>query len=50
VVEAPARETEQRSTAVDLREQYHYVASDLRRIGILAAAILSGLVILSFIL
>lgn len=34
----------------DFRTEYHYVVSDLRRIGILAAAMLGGLVILSFII
>jgi hypothetical protein len=50
VVEAPAREAEQRLAETDLQEEYYYVVTDLRRIGILAAAMLGGLVILSFIL
>jgi hypothetical protein len=36
--------------ATDFREEYRYVVRDLQRIGILAAAMLGGLVILSFIL
>ncbi len=36
------------SRQVNFSEEYRYIISDLQRIGILAAAILSGLVILSF--
>ncbi len=36
------------SRAVNFQEEYRYIISDLRRIGILAAIILSGLVVLSF--
>jgi hypothetical protein len=38
------------SKTKDFREEYQYVADDLKRIGILAAAMLGGLVILSFVL
>jgi hypothetical protein len=34
----------------DFRREYHYVIKDLERIGILAAAMLGGLIALSFIL
>jgi len=34
----------------DFRQEYHYVVSDLQRIGLLAAVMLGGLLILSFIL
>jgi hypothetical protein len=34
----------------DFRREYHYVIKDLERIGILAAAMLGGLVALSFFL
>jgi hypothetical protein len=33
---------------VDFREEYHYILTDLQRIGVLAAAILAALVIVSF--
>jgi len=35
---------------VDLREEYRYVVADLKRIGIIAAAMLAVLVVLAFIL
>lgn len=35
---------------VDFREEYRYVLADLKRIGILAAAMLAVLIALSFIL
>jgi len=35
---------------VDFREEYHYVLTDLKRIGILAAAMLAVLIALSFLL
>jgi len=38
------------SRQVDFREEYRYILSDLQRIGILAAIMLSGLVILSFLI
>lgn len=37
------------TTEQEFREEYNYVIQDLTRIGILAAAMLSGLVILAFI-
>lgn len=33
---------------VDLAEEYHYVIEDLQRIGIIAAVLIAGLVVLSF--
>ena len=36
--------------AVNFREEYHYVVSDLRRVAILAAAVFVILIGLSFIL
>ena len=54
VVEAPAVEPDRVSVpqpaVSDFREEYRYVVKDLQRIGILAAAMLGGLVVLSFIL
>ena len=38
------------STATNFQDEYHYVVSDLQRIGILAAVMLGGLLVLSFIL
>jgi hypothetical protein len=37
------------TAALDFGQEYHYVVSDLQRIGVLAAVILSALVALSFI-
>ncbi len=37
-------------TAVDFSEEYRYVIADLKRIGILAAAMMGLLVVLSFII
>ncbi|MGD9101784.1 MAG: hypothetical protein PVF45_14980 [Anaerolineae bacterium] len=48
--EAPAVELVQQSKALDFGQEYRYVVSDLQRIGILAAVMLGGLAILSFIL
>ncbi len=36
--------------ALDFAQEYHYVVSDLQRIGILAALMLGGLLVLSFVL
>jgi hypothetical protein len=33
---------------VDLAAEYHYVIEDLERIGIIAAILIAGLVVLSF--
>lgn len=43
---ASAREAE----PTDFQQEYQYVVSDLGRIGLLAAAMLSGLVLLSFLI
>ena len=48
IVEVAAPEAQQ-SPATDFEKEYRYVVKDLQRIGFLAAAILGGLVILSFI-
>ena len=40
----------QQPMALDFRQEYRYVVSDLQRIGVLAAVILGILVVLSFIL
>jgi hypothetical protein len=37
-------------TVVDFSKEYRYVISDLKRIGILAAAIMGLLIVLSFII
>jgi len=50
VVKMPATEKTVQSPETDFREEYNYVANDLRRIGVLAAAILGGLLILSVVL
>jgi len=44
---APARVTEPPSKEVDFRSEYRYVLSDLKRIGILAAAMFATLVVLA---
>jgi hypothetical protein len=49
-VEATTKVPAKQSTEVDFREEYHYVVSDLKRIGLLAAAIFGGIIILSLIL
>jgi len=38
------------SRAVDLQEEYHYVITDLKRIGIIAAVMLSLLIVLALVL
>lgn len=43
-ITAPAK------SVADFASEYFYVYSDLRRIGILAACLLAGLVILSFVI
>lgn len=48
--EAPAAELAPQTQALNFAEEYHYVVSDLQRIGILAAMMLGGLLILSFVL
>ena len=56
---APAIRTQARSAqpqtstpkgAPDFQKEYHYVFSDLRRVGTLAAVLLVALIILSFVL
>ena len=48
--ESKAAEPAQRPVATDFKSEYQYVVRDLQRIGILAAAMLGGLLLLSFIL
>ncbi len=50
VIEVVAAESAQKPVATDFRTEYHYVVRDLQRIGLLAAAMLGGLLILSFVL
>lgn len=50
VAEVAVVEKTQQPPTTDFRDEYFYVVSDLERIGLLAAAMLGGLVILSFIL
>jgi hypothetical protein len=50
VVKVAAVETVQQQPETDFREEYHYVVSDLQKIGLLAAAMLGGLLILSLVL
>jgi hypothetical protein len=45
----PAKMTLRQAAPTDFREEYHYVVRDLERIGILAAVILGGLVVLSLL-
>jgi hypothetical protein len=47
LVVAPTRPTLEMS---DLREEYHYVIADLKRIGIIAVAMLAVLVVLALLL
>jgi len=46
----PSRSTGVQQAAVNFREEYAYVLSDLRRVGMLAAAMFAVLIILSFLL
>jgi len=50
VAEVAALEVKQLSVETDFQNEYRYVVKDLQRIGLLAAAMLGGLLILSFIL
>jgi hypothetical protein len=43
-------EAKQPSAETDFQSEYRYVVKDLQRIGLLAAAMLGGLLILSFVL
>ncbi len=43
-------QSEQQATEADLKQEYRYVVSDLRRLGLLAAAILASMLILYLIL
>ncbi len=46
VKEAAATEQPQQTDEIDLRKEYQYVTSDLKRLGILAMAILGGILFL----
>jgi hypothetical protein len=48
----PAQQAQPRTSmkAPDFSKEYHYVISDLNRIGILATALIAGLIALSFVL
>jgi hypothetical protein len=50
VAEVAAPEVKQLPVETDFQSEYRYVVKDLQRIGLLAAAMLGGLLILSFIL
>lgn len=50
IAEATREEPEQKPKTIDFQDEYFYVVSDLKKIGVLAAAMLGGLVILSVIL
>ena len=50
VQDAPEVEPVQQPEALDFGEEYRYVVSDLQTIGILAAMMLGGLIVLSFVL
>jgi hypothetical protein len=49
-VAARSAKVEQAATEVDLSVEYHYVVDDLKLIGLIAAVLIAGLVILSFFL
>jgi hypothetical protein len=48
----PAQQAQSRTSnkTPDFSKEYHYVISDLNRIGILATALIAGLIALSFVL
>jgi hypothetical protein len=48
--EAPEAELAPQAKELDFAGEYHYVVRDLQRIGILAALMLGGLLVLSFVL
>ena len=50
VVEVADAKPVRDAKATNFEDEYYYVVSDLQRIGILAAAMLGGLLVLSFIL
>ena len=45
-----ARAQRPQTWTTDLAEEYHYVVADLQRIAVIAALLVAGLVILSFVL
>ncbi len=49
-VQEDAPSVEPAPQALSFADEYHYVVSDLQRIGILAAMMLGGLLVLSFVL
>jgi hypothetical protein len=50
IIETPSVQEEERSEPTDFRQEYQYVIKDLQRIGLLAAAMLGGLILLSLVL
>jgi hypothetical protein len=46
-VAAPVQSTPQ---AANLAEEYHYVIADLKRIGVIAVAMLAALIVVAFLL
>ena len=50
VVEEPTEAPTTVSNEVNYEKEYHYVLTDLRRLVVLAAAILAGIIILSIVL
>ena len=50
VQDAPEVEPVQQPEELDFQQEYHYIVSDLQTIGILAAMMLGGLIVLSFVL
>ena len=48
-VQAKAERSSQQPSEVDLEKEYRYVVSDLKRLGILAAAILAAMLVLFII-
>jgi hypothetical protein len=46
----PAAQPDKQAAAADLQQEYQYVVSDLKRLGLLAAAILGSMLILYIIL
>lgn len=47
---SPNRPAEETPRDLSLSEEYQYVIDDLRRVGIIAAVLIGGLVALSFII
>jgi hypothetical protein len=50
LIERPSTLSETRSRISEFNPDYTYIARDIRRIGILAASLLGGLIVLAFFL